>query len=111
VTPLELIGAAVREIDNAGADDAFGTFEVAGALEHWLQYLPGNINAVYPFRGEPHVLFADLPFDSMIEWKPEEFLAVELKLPPDQLAVWIDRYFRHVLGCKPDYKLTWRREL
>lgn len=110
MSQLALIEAAVREIDNAGPDDAFGTLEVEGRAEHWVQYLPSNINAAYPFKGEPHVLLAELPFDAMIEWEAEGFLAVVLERPPEQVAAWIDRYFREVLGAKADYKLTWKRE-
>ena len=107
---LALIEAAVREIDGAGAEDAFGTFEVENEPNLWLQYLPGNINAAYPFKQAPEAMLAELTFDGMIEWKPEEFVAVELIRPPRQLAAWIDRYFREILSCSPDYALTWRRE-
>lgn len=110
MTRLALIEAAVREIDGAGRDDAFGTFEVEREPNLWLQYLPGSINAAYPFKQTPEVILAELPFDGMIEWKPEEFLSVELTKPPEQLAVWIDRYFREVLNCRPDYPLSWTRE-
>lgn len=110
MTNLALIEAAVREIDAAGMDDAFGIFEVEGESNLWLQYLPGNINAAYPYRQAPDVILANLPFDAMIEWKPEEFLAVELNRPAAELAVWIDRYFRDVLSARPNYKLTWKRE-
>lgn len=109
MTPLELIEAAVREI-NAGNDDSFGTFEVKGNEERWLQYLQGNINAVYPSAAAPEAYLATLPFDDMIEWRPNNFLAVVLNKPPEEVAVWIDRYFREVLRCEPDYQLTWRRE-
>jgi hypothetical protein len=107
---LALIEAAVREINDAGTEDAFGTFEVEGEPNLWLQYLPGNINAAYPFKQAPEAMLAELKFDGVIEWKPEEFAAVELVRPPEQLAVWIDRYFREILNCPPDYALTWRRE-
>jgi len=106
---LALIEAAVREID-AGEHDSFGTLEVPGAADRWVQYMPGNVNAVYPFTDAPEARLGELAFDDMIEWKPGEFLAVELFRPPEQLAAWIDRYFREVLGCAPDYKLTWKRE-
>jgi hypothetical protein len=105
---LALIEAAVREID-AGAEDSFGTFEVAGAAERWLQYLPGNINAAYPFSDPPETILT-LPYDDMIEWQPGNFLAVILNRPPEATAAWIDRYFREMLGCGPDYRLTWLRE-
>lgn len=110
MTQLALIEAAVREINGAGKDDAFGTFEVQGEPNLWLQYLPGNINAAFPYKQLPEVILAALPFDAMIEWKPEEFLAVVLTKPPEQLAAWMDRYFREVLNCRADYQLTWTRE-
>ncbi len=110
MSQLALIEAAVREINGAGSDDAFGTFEVEGEPNLWLQYVPGNINAAYLFRQAPEVALVELPFDGMIEWRPEEFLAVELAKPPEQIAAWIDRYFRDVLNCRDDYQLTWKRE-
>lgn len=107
---LALIEAAVREINDAGRDDAFGTFEVTGESNLWLQYLPGNINAAYPYKQAPDVILAELPFDATIEWKPEEFLAVVLEKPPEQLAAWIERYFLEVLSCRQDYQIVWNRE-
>lgn len=109
MTTLELIEAAVREID-AGGDDSFGTFEVKEDAERWLQYLPGSINAAYPSAAAPEARLATLRFDEVIEWQPNNFVAVVLNKPPADMAVWIDRYFREVLGCEEGYQLAWTRE-
>ena len=108
-TTLQLIEAAVREINN-GDEDSFGTLIVQHAEDRWLQYAPGAINAAYPFSDAPERRLVALPFDEMIEWTPKNFLTIELNRPPEELAAWIDGYFKEVLGCDPGHQLRWGRE-
>ena len=57
-----------------------------------------------------HVVYRTRRFDEMIEWTPKNFLTIELNRPPEELAAWIDGYFKEVLGCDPGHQLRWGRE-
>ncbi len=104
-----LIEAAVREIET-GAEDSFGTFEVVGNSDLFVQYMQRTINARYPFRIDPAQNLRTFTFGSVEEWVADEYVWLDVSLPPSEMAAWIDRYFREVLGCDADYQLTWKRE-
>lgn len=110
MTPtIELIEAAVREI-NAGEHDSFGTLRVIGDDARWVQYTPGMVNVAYPFDIAPTDKLRDFAFTEVEEWKAGASAMIELFMPERDLAAWIDRYFREVLDCDREYRLTWKRE-
>jgi hypothetical protein len=109
VGPLEIIKAAAEEV-NGGEHDSFGTFTVVGDEGLWIQYTPGAINAHYPFEDSPSIRLAALGFDELMEWTPMQSATVEHFWKPAEVAVWIDRYFREILGCAASYNLAWKRE-
>jgi hypothetical protein len=49
-------------------------------------------------------------FTDVEEWTPGASAMIEIFLPEPDLAAWIDRYFKEVLGCPADYQLSWKRE-
>jgi hypothetical protein len=106
---VKLIEAAVLEI-NAGDHDSFGTLRVVGDGDRWVQYTPGMVNVAYPFDDPPTERLVSFSFTDVEEWTPGASAMIEIFLPEPDLAAWIDRYFKEVLGCPADYQLSWKRE-
>lgn len=106
---IELIEAAIREI-NEGDHDSFGTLRVVSGSDCWVQYTPGMVNVAYPFDIAPAERLKDFSFSDVEEWTSGVSAMIELYAPEPELAAWIDRYFKEILGCEPGYQLTWKRE-
>lgn len=104
-----LIESAIREI-NSEDDGAFVTFAVAANDDLWVQYLRATINAHYPFSVDPKQNLRTFTFSRVEEWVPGEYVWLEVALSERDMALWIDRYFREVLGCEADYRLIASRD-
>jgi hypothetical protein len=107
---LALIEAAIGQV-NSGDHDSFGTLTRTGDSSRWVQYTPGTINATYPFEDSPQDRLSAFKFDELMEWTPGVSVTLEYFFEPAEVAIWIDRYFREILGCEADYELIWKPEL
>ena len=106
---IDLIEAAVREI-NAADEGAFVTLADAANDDRWVQYLQNTINASYPFAADPKHGLRTFTFNSVEEWTADGYVWLEVALPERDMALWIDRYFREVLGCDAGYRLIQTRD-
>jgi hypothetical protein len=98
MTTLSDIKQAIRDAQ-AGGEGWCATLEARHSPEAWVQWLRGDINASCPASERPA-----LAHFTEVEFQPGQYISGYLAVTtPEEIADWIDDYFRRVLGAPGDY--------